>query len=372
MVADVMDLRDYETKELITLGANNLQDPFIKAFVEKQSYSLKGEVTPFGISFYIAPYINATIRMGTQDEKMLLFESMLSFKANQLIPSTKRGCKGQQETLVEQACRNCSNIKNRQTKARDTSLEIIEGIIERNNLLENPILIIQVEKKVEENLTGLIANELMGKYQKPVLLLNKVIDNGKVFWRGSGRNSQYSKLRNLREFLQNTGLVEFAQGHANAFGISIPNERMNEFAQTVYTQLSDYDMSTCYYVDFIWNSNHAEQEKDLIIKLGELNNIWGQGIPQPYIAIENIKVSANNLTLMSPDKSPTIKISLPGDLTLIKFRSSKEEYDSLYSESGCVIINIVGTCNLNVWNGIISPQIIVENYEIVSKTAYYF
>ena len=75
---------------------------------------------------------------------------------------------------------------------------------------------------------------------------------------------------------------------------------------------------------------------------------------------------------MSPDKSPTIKIKLPGDLTLIKFRSSKEEYDNLYSETGCVIINIVGTCNLNVWNGIISPQIIVEDYEIVSKTAYYF
>jgi len=51
-------------------------------------------VTPFGISFYIAPYINATIRIGTLDEKMILFESMLDFKAYELIPSTKRGCKG--------------------------------------------------------------------------------------------------------------------------------------------------------------------------------------------------------------------------------------------------------------------------------------
>lgn len=75
---------------------------------------------------------------------------------------------------------------------------------------------------------------------------------------------------------------------------------------------------------------------------------------------------------MSPDKSPTIKITLPDGLTLIKFRSSREEYDNLYSESGCVSINIVGTCNFNVWNGIISPQIYIEDYEIVSKSAYYF
>ena len=148
MVSDMMDLRSFETRELISLGANQLRNPFIIDFVNAQSYSLKGEVTPFGISFYIAPYINATIRVGTLDEKLLLFESMLDFKSYESIPSTKRGCKGQFETRVEQACRNCKNIKNRQTKARDTSLEVIEGIIERDNLLSHPILIIHLDNPV--------------------------------------------------------------------------------------------------------------------------------------------------------------------------------------------------------------------------------
>lgn len=129
IISDMMDLRDFETKAIITLGMNNITNPFFNAFVEKQNYSLKGEVTPFGIAFYIAPYINAVIRIGSQEEKLLLFESMLNHKAYEKIPSTKRGCKGQFETRVEQACRNCTNIKNRQTKARDTSLEIIEDII---------------------------------------------------------------------------------------------------------------------------------------------------------------------------------------------------------------------------------------------------
>ena len=75
---------------------------------------------------------------------------------------------------------------------------------------------------------------------------------------------------------------------------------------------------------------------------------------------------------MSPDKKPTLRITLPGGLTLIKFRSSQEEYDSLYSDTGCITLNIVGTCNLNEWNGNFSPQIIIEDYEIISKSAYYF
>jgi len=89
-----MQLTEYETRELILEGFNNLRNPFIKAFVDKQSYSLRGELTPFGVSFYIAPYINAVIRLGTFEEKLLLFESMLDFKAYEQIPSTKRGCKG--------------------------------------------------------------------------------------------------------------------------------------------------------------------------------------------------------------------------------------------------------------------------------------
>ena len=62
---------------------------------------MKEGVTPFGVAFYIAPYVNATIRVGTQEEKMLMFESMLDFKAYDRIPSTKRGAYGQMETRVE-------------------------------------------------------------------------------------------------------------------------------------------------------------------------------------------------------------------------------------------------------------------------------
>ena len=160
LIADMVSMKDFETKHLVEKGLRDLKNPYFKMMVEKNAYSIGSELTPFGVAFYVAPYVNATIRVGTQDEKLMLFESMLDHRGYELIPSTKRGCKGQTETRVEQACRNCTNIKNRQTKARDASLEIIERIIEEKNLLENKILAIKLDAgcAVDKNLTGLVAN----------------------------------------------------------------------------------------------------------------------------------------------------------------------------------------------------------------------
>ena len=367
MVADMMDLRDFETRHLITRGLENIRNPYFKGMVDKQAYSLKDGISPIGVAFYIAPYVNATIRMGTQEEKLMLFESMLDYRGYELVPSTKRGCKGQQETRVEQACRNCTNIKNRQTKARDAALETIERIIKEKNLLDNKILAIKLDTfATDKNLTGLIANQLMAKYQRPVLLLNKTEDG----WEGSGRGYDKSKFDNLREFLKESNLVLYAEGHANALGVGITDDNFNTFMRYANQELADFDFTPCYKVDFIFNGGDF-RGKD-IVEIAELKFLWGQGVDEPLIAIEHINVYGGNVTLMSADKNPTLKITLPNGTSLIKFKSSQEEYEKLYSEVGCVTINVVGKCERNIWNGIVSPQIIIEDYEIVGEQKYYF
>lgn len=94
---------------------------------KRNAFSLKGKLTPIGVAFYIAPYVNAMTRSGTIEEKTLLFESMLQHRAFEVLPSTKRGHKlGDTELLVEQATRTATNVKTRQTKAQDAFLEKIE------------------------------------------------------------------------------------------------------------------------------------------------------------------------------------------------------------------------------------------------------
>ena len=367
MVADMMDLRDFETRHLITRGLENIRNPYFKGMVDKQAYSLKDGISPIGVAFYIAPYVNATIRMGTQEEKLMLFESMLDYRGYELVPSTKRGCKGQQETRVEQACRNCTNIKNRQTKARDAALENIERIIKEKNLLENKILAIKLDTfAADRNLTGLIANQLMAKYQRPVLLLNKTEDG----WEGSGRGYDKSRFDNLREFLKESGLVMYAEGHANALGVGITDEWFNTFIEYSNRELAEFDFTPCYKVDFIFSGSDFRGMD--IVEIAELKSLWGQGVDEPLVAIEHINVYAGNVVLMSPDKSPTLKITLPNGTSLIKFKSSQEEYEKLRSETGCITINVVGKCERNVWNGTVTPQIIIEDYEIVGEQKYYF
>jgi single-stranded-DNA-specific exonuclease len=309
---------------------------------------------------------------------------MLDYRGYELIPSTKRGCKGQQETRVEQACRNCTNIKNRQTKARDAALEIIERTIKEQNLLENKILVVKLDTfATDKNLTGLIANQLMAQYQRPVLLLNKTIQEIEclgtkgerlvlqdISWEGSGRGYDKSKFDNLREFLKESGLVMYAEGHANALGVGIKDFNIDNFINYSNDSLADFDFTPCYKVDFIFVGNDFNG-KD-IVKIAELKSLWGQGVEEPLVAIENIKLTSSNVTLMSKDKSPTLKITLPNGTSLIKFKSSQEEYEKFYSELGCITINIVGTCGRNEWNGIVEPQIIIEDFEIVNEQKYYF
>lgn len=381
MVADMMDLREFETKHLINVGLKNIANPYFKGMTIKNEYSLGGKVTPFGVAFYIAPYVNAVTRSGTMDEKIVLFESMLEFKAFETLPSTKRGCKGQFETRVEQACRNCVNIKNRQTKTRDASLEIIEQIIEEQNLLDNKILLIKLGEAQRTTLGGLIANQLMSIYQRPVLILSptsheildeqgKVVDT-EIWWEGSGRGPNVPGLEDCRAFYESSGLVEYGQGHANAFGLGIKDANIDEFLSWCNNALKDFDFTPKYKVDFIIDAKRMSESKYDLYNLIEYDNLWGQEVEQPKIAVSNLVITTDNIQLM---KGTTLKITISGepDISLIRFRSSEEEFETLCPKTdlGCVTIDVIGVCERNSYND--KPQIIIKDYIIKDRQQYYF
>lgn len=374
LVGDMMDIRDFETHYLIQQGLqrSSLRNPFIKGMADKNVYQLgKGDLTPIGVAFYIVPLVNAITRVGTQDEKQILFESMLEWKAYDLIPSTKRGCKGQEETRLEQALRVCTNVKNRQTRTRDTEVECIENIIQENNLLKHKVLAIKLDNmSIDRGITGLIANELMSKYKRPVVLLSKTEHEGLEAWEGSARGYEKSKMKDFRQFVKESNLVFLAEGHANAFGFGIYDKDFESFISWSDEQLKDIEFSPSYKVDFIYSMSDINS-KD-ILDLGDAKYLWGQNIDEPLIAVENVAVTNDMIGLMSRDKNPTLKIQLPNGVTCIKFKSSEEELDNLSSELGCVSINLIGKPEVNRYFGSVTPQIIITDYEIISRQKYYF
>lgn len=370
MVADMMDLRDFETKHLISLGMKKVSNAFFKSMAIKNEYSIGGEMTPFAIGWYIAPYINAITRSGTIEEKTILFEAMLDYKSYELVPSTKRGHKaGEMETRVEQACRNCTNVKNRQTKARDEGLEIIEQKIKDEDLLDNKVLLLQLKKGVAANIAGLMANQIMSVYQRPILILSPTDHDGEQWWEGSCRGPNVPGLEDCKTFYESSGLVEYCQGHANAFGCGIRDENIEAFINWCNDKLNNFDFTPVYKADFIYKAKEIADYKYDFYSLMEYKTIWGQEVKEPYMVFENIILNKDNLQLM---KGKVLKITSPymSDISFVKKSSNQQEFESLYSEQGYVSINLVGYCEKNSYNG--QPQIVIKDYEVIDRQAYYF
>lgn len=372
LTADMMDLRQIETRYLVTRGCNEIRNPFMQAMVFRQSYSLGDQVTSIGEAFYIAPLVNAITRVGTMEEKFILFDSMLEWKAYSQVPSTKRGCKGQLEQVVEQAVRTCTNVKNRQTKLQDTYVAQLEELIAAEGLLDRKLLIIPLDSfSLNKGLVGLTANKLMAKYQRPVAVLNKITDeDGTIHWMGSGRGYPKSKLKDFRQFCLDSNLVEFASGHQNAFGLSISDANLEAFIAWTEKALKDFEFSPSEDVDFVYTAEDFNG-KD-ILDIAAMKVLWGQGIPEAKIVIKGLRVPKEKIILMARDTKPTIKISLSNGVDCIKFKSSEEEFEEFYSESGCVTVDILGTCNSNTYRGTTKPQIFIENYDIINRQDYYF
>lgn len=370
-ISDMMDMRENETKALIIKGLKNINNPFFKAMIEKQDYSLKGQITPMGVAFYVAPFVNAVTRVGTKTEKIILFDSMLEFKAFNKVQSTKRGDnKDVRERIVDQSCRNCINIKRRQDKERDIASEKILDLVYNSSLKNDKIIIICLnsQESINKNLVGLIANKIANKLKKPTLILN---DNGN-FWEGSGRNFSESPIKNLRSFLEKyNNQVIYAQGHEGAFGIGINKGEERVLKDKCNEELKNVDFSPIVLIDKVYDFNSLTNID--ILSIADHDELWGQGIEIPKFVINNIKINSKNCQLL---KGNTLKISpVNSDITFIKFKLSEEEQTTLFdfkNDWETKTLNIIGTFKKNIWNGVTTPQIEILDFEISNTDGYYF
>ena len=382
LIGDMMDQRDFETHYFINDGLKRIRNPFFVEMMNRQQRQFEGGITPIGIAFYIVPYINAMTRSGTQDEKYLMFEAMLEWRADEYIPSTKRGCKGQVEKRTEQAGRTAINVKNRQKRAQDASLENIENIVAEYELLDSKMLIVTVsENEVDKNLAGLIANQLASKYARPTLILREIEHyesvtdtqgNLPVYYtfEGSGRNYGKSRLENLRQFCLDTGYVMYAEGHASAFGIGITEENLGPFREAVNYKLRDFDNTPCYYVDLILDWNKISDNE--IFNIASYNDIWGQQLDEPLIAFTNVPVNKDNIAFLGANER-TLRITLPEHKTnMIKFNMKDDQKTLLDPGDGTLTLTVIGKCDLNHYMGNATPQIKIEDYEIMKRVIWDF
>lgn len=371
IIGDMGSVLDMENRYIITEGLKNVKNDFFKALLEKQAYSITGKMgatwddileklTPTAVAFYIVPLVNGMIRVGTMEEKDRLFSAFID--GSRMVESNKRGAKGTMERLDVESARECANAKARQDKAKLAAVERLEAKIFKYDLLENKVLFVRLDEmdRFPSELNGLIAMQLAAKYKKPTIVARL---NEQGFDRGSARGVDKSELKDFKQFLMDSGYFEYAQGHANAFGVSIDDEKLKEFHDYANRELALYNFGeNSHDVNFIRCANSTDLS-NLILDIGALAHIWGQGNKEPLIYIEPVTIDPKQIFVMGKNKD-TVKISING-IDYIKFRAT-DLIEKLQSAPSTCQIEMVCKANINEWMGQRKPQMIIEDCEITN------
>ena len=93
---------------------------------------------------------------------------------------------------------------------------------------------------------------------------------------------------------------------------------------------------------------------------------------EPLIAITNIKIRKDDIQWLGTDKK-TLKLTFPGRKTnMIKFHVKEEEKELLNPQEGILTLTAIGKCSLNHFNGNVTPQIMLEDFEINKRMKWDF
>jgi len=357
MLADYMDTKDLEVQYYVRKGLSNIKSPALKALIEAQDFSLKGELNPIAIAFYIAPLINSVYRLAKIEDKDMMFKSFANIDADKIYiyKPTRGSKKGEEieELIHQQSARMCISYNGKRKRLSEKLIKPVEDQIN----LDNKIICVKVDKEESEGMSGLLANSLLGKYHKPSIVYSV---NEKNEIRGSMR----ANTGNFKDKLQKTGLFVFVAGHQDAAGIQIKenclegiDEKLNEF-------FKDETFEKIYSVDF--KVPFEEISFEFIKDICDLRYIYSTNIQEPLIYVENVKVRTQDIKLMGEGKN-TIKIETD-EVDFIKFKSNEEMYSNMVDWKDEVVLNIVGRASINEFNGKLTGQIFVDEWEVVDTS----
>ena len=357
---DAMSGLEIENQYIWSYGFSHINNFFLKTLIDKQNFSMKGIVNPTTVAFYISPLLNAVTRVGTTEEKLHMAEAFIN--GEKLIPSNKKGHKGELVALAAEATRECVNAKSRQARILDNIEEKIDIKINKKDLLINKVLFVELDDDDDfpSTLNGLLATRLTNKYSRPAIVA-RANDDGYI--RGSARAIKTENMDSFKQYLEESEMFEYVLGHPLAFGCSISSYNLDKFFSYSNDSLKDVELGEkCYSVNFIRDAMDNDID-NLIRDVGEYGYIWSNQNDEPTLYIDNIILSTNEIQIIGTNRD-TVKFIKNG-ITYIKFKAN-ELIDEL-SGMKDIIMKIVGRCNINEWNGIKSPQIIIDDYEIINN-----
>ena len=375
-IADSMDLTNYETRYLTLEGLKILKEG--NGNIMFQEILKKNNIenpTITDVNYKIAPFINASTRVGTLEEKMNLFKSVMgSDEKVEYQPRRKHKDDPKPPveyvTIQKDMTRQLTNIKSRQDKLVKQGMEELINKIEKEKLDNNKIIIVDGTETIKQTFSGLVANKIADKYKRPALILR---EQNNYCYGGSGRNYKLFEIENLNNFLKEIDVFESVDGHDNAFGFKLKKERLDNLISLVNHELVNTKIDDTYHVDYSIPVGRLKEKH--IKQVGRWEGIWGNNLSEPLFAITGIAITEEDISLLG-EKKNVLKITKQigsQNFSFIKLHSNIEEYNKIIGREmkglkkktkKRINMEIVGTFKINQFNGNEYPQINIIDYNI--------
>ena len=282
------------------------------------------------ISFGVAPRINACGRMGHADEALKLFLSKDIYEVNEL---TKK-----------------LNDYNKMRQEKEKSIyEDAVNQIEKNKLYENCAIVVGGDNW-HHGVIGIVSSKITDLYFKPSILLCYDDDLAK----GSGRSIPGFDLHDALMKCQDT--IEKFGGHSMAIGITIKKDNFDKFTKELENIAKDSkidEIIPIINVDAKINLNEVSRET--VESLKQLEP-FGEGNKTPIFALKNLKVDS----IRSLSEGKHIKMTLKDGNSLVNAIGFNLGYLADEYRIGDKI-DVVGTLEINSFNGVDSLQINIKD-----------
>jgi single-stranded-DNA-specific exonuclease len=291
-----------------------------------------------------------------------MFQAFISVGDNAEVFSRQYQGKTLEENLFDYVARSCINTKSSQDRQKLKSIEALMRRVKQEGLHHDQVIVLKTgREEVSQNITGLVAMELLKRYKKPVLVLRPRVENGIEYYAGSGRGKETEGFDSFRDLINQTGLADFAEGHDMAFGAQLKADQIPAFIKKANQLLADVDFNVDFAeVDYVFDKGI---NKMMLKEFAEVEDIYGNGIPQPkfvfHIVLGNDK---SNYQVMGKN-SDTFKFEYK-NINFVQFKAEDTIEAIRNLDSALMSLTLIGRSQYSTFNGETTLQVVIDSAEV--------
>lgn len=352
LYSDMMDVGAYslENRFLVNHLLENIHSVGLNAIL-KVIGKEKEKLYSTTIGYNITPFINAPTRL---DKIEIPLELM---------------CTDDPELALELAKR----IKELNEERKKVQKEAVTRL--RPLVNENDKCIVLTDSSLGKGYNGLVANDLMGIYQRPVIIFGEKEDE----YQGSFRS--YGGFDFL-EFVGTLDMVVGSGGHPEAGGIGIKKKDLELFKNTLNNKLKNEKFEQVIEYDFELNADEINEK--LVTQVQNFCRVSGTGFEEARFLVKDLVVnqkkiigSGDTLRLGCLKESDTWFMSekefaeAKPSFVAMKFKADEQFIEGINEGDK---IDVVCTLNLNLWTKykpryevVKTLQLFLEDYRMVNN-----